>query len=120
MRKKTTRIARPIAASAAATVRIEQREHLADEIAEEAREGDEVDVDREQDELDRHQDDDDVLAVDEDAEHAEREQHRGDRQVVAQTDDHGRPQHALPRRHLADFDGILLGRGRSGPRCPGA
>ena len=52
----------------------EEREDLADEIAEEGREGDEVDVDREQDQLDRHQDDDDVLAVEEDAEDAEREQ----------------------------------------------
>jgi hypothetical protein len=42
------------------------------------REGDEVDVHRQQDQLDRHQDDDDVLAVEEDAEHAHHEQDRGD------------------------------------------
>src|SRR5437763_15369765 len=48
----------------------DQREDLADEIAEERRERDEVDVDRKQDQLDRHQDDDDVFAVDEDAEDA--------------------------------------------------
>jgi hypothetical protein len=47
----------------------EQREDLADHVAEFGREGDEVDVDRQQDQLDRHQDDDDVLAVQEDAEH---------------------------------------------------
>src|ERR1700761_3684956 len=48
-----------------------QHEHgkdLADQIVEEGREGDEVDVDREQHQLDRHQDDDDVLAVEENAE----------------------------------------------------
>ena len=61
----------------------EQREDLADQVAEKGREGDEVDVDREQDQLDRHQDDDDVLAVQEDAEDAEREQDRGDGEVVA-------------------------------------
>src|SRR5688572_5050517 len=41
----------------------EHREHLSDEIAEEGGEGDQIDVHREQDQLDRHQDDDDVLAV---------------------------------------------------------
>src|SRR5882724_12419921 len=55
----------------------EHGEDLADEVAELGREGDEVDVDREQHQLDRHQDDDDVLAVEEDAEDAEREQDRG-------------------------------------------
>src|ERR1700676_3155799 len=49
----------------------DQGEDLADEIAQEGGEGDEVDVDGEQNQLDRHQDDDDVLAVDEDAENAE-------------------------------------------------
>src|SRR5580704_16111851 len=44
------------------------------DVAEEGRERDEIDVDREQDQLDRHQNDDDVLAVEKDAEHAEREQ----------------------------------------------
>src|ERR687884_544432 len=61
----------------------EQREHLADEIAQEGRERDQVDVDREQHQLDRHQDDDDVLAVEENAEDAEREQHRRHGQVMA-------------------------------------
>src|SRR5262249_57421011 len=55
----------------------QQRVDLADQIAEEGREGDQVDVDREQDQLDRHQDDDHVLAVEEDAENADREQDGG-------------------------------------------
>ena len=41
---------------------------------------------REQDQLDRHQDDDDVLAVEEDAEHAEHEQDRADGEIMAQAD----------------------------------
>src|SRR4029453_18352619 len=53
-------------------------EHLAHDIALEDREGDEVDVDREQHQLDAHQDDDDVLAVQEDAEDAQGKEHRGD------------------------------------------
>ena len=43
----------------------------------------------EQDELDRHQDDDDVLAVEEDAEHAEHEQDRADGEVMAEADHDG-------------------------------
>src|SRR2546423_523926 len=46
----------------------EHREDLANEIVEDDREGDEVDVDREQHQLDRHHDDDDVLAIEENAE----------------------------------------------------
>src|SRR6185312_2483418 len=48
--------------------------------------GDEVNVDREQHQLDRHQDDDDVLAVKEDAEDPEREEDRRDGQVMAEPD----------------------------------
>src|SRR5580704_9943709 len=44
----------------------QQRVDLAHEIAEMTREGDQVDVDGKQDELDRHQDDDDVLAIEKD------------------------------------------------------
>src|SRR4051794_11047842 len=69
----------------------QEREDLPDDIAEEGRERHEVDVDREQDQLDRHQDDDDVLAVDEDAEDAQREQDRGDREIMAEADDHISP-----------------------------
>src|SRR5690606_23995315 len=47
---------------------------------------DEVEVHREQDQLDRHQDDDDVLAVEEDAEHAEHEQDRAHDDVVFDPD----------------------------------
>src|SRR4051812_45816905 len=67
----------------------EHGEDLPDEIAEPGREGDEVDIDREQHQLDRHQDDDDVLAVEEDAEDAEREQDGGDGQVMGERDFHG-------------------------------
>ncbi len=69
-------MASPIAASAGSHGQHEQREDLADQIAEERREGHEVDVDRQQHQFDRHQDDDDVLAVEEDAEDADREQDR--------------------------------------------
>src|SRR5437016_2767904 len=67
----------------------DQREHLADQIAEMRRERHQVDVDREQNQLDRHQDDDDVLAVEEDAEDAHREQDGADREIMAQPDRHG-------------------------------
>ena len=49
-----------MAASAAATVSTKSVKTCPREIAEEGREGDEVDVDGEQDQLDRHQQDDDV------------------------------------------------------------
>ena len=60
-----TRIASPIAASAAGDGEHEQGKDLPDNVVQEAREGDEIDVHRKQDQLDRHQDDDHVLAVDE-------------------------------------------------------
>src|SRR5580692_6665188 len=83
-------------------LRRRHREHneridLADDVAEEGRERHQVDVDGEQDELDRHQNNDDVLAVEEDAQDPEREQDRGDRQVMAEPDDHGSPLKPLPR-----------------------
>src|SRR6266851_1184160 len=64
----------------------EHGEDLADQIAEKGREGDEVDVDGEQHQLDRHQDDDDVLAVEENTEDPQREQDRGNRQVMGEAD----------------------------------
>src|ERR1051326_2944762 len=64
----------------------DEREHLADEVAESGGERHQVDVDGEQDQLDRHQDDDHVLAVEENAENPEREQDRGDREVMAEAD----------------------------------
>src|ERR1700726_611426 len=66
----------------------EHREHLADQIVEHDREGDEVDVDREQHQLDRHHDDDDVLAIEEDAEDPCREQDPGDGQVMGEAGHH--------------------------------
>ncbi|EGE55712.1 hypothetical protein RHECNPAF_8900129 [Rhizobium etli CNPAF512] len=66
----------------------EQRKDLSDDVVQEGGEGDHVDVDGKQDQFDRHQDDDDVLAVQEDAEDAKREEDGADRQVVGKTDDH--------------------------------
>src|SRR5438270_7777025 len=66
----------------------EHREDLADQVVEHDREGDEVDVDREQHQFDRHHDDDDVLAVEKDAEDPGGEQDRGDRQVMGETHRH--------------------------------
>src|SRR5689334_7356629 len=66
----------------------EHGEDLADQVAEEGGEGDEVDVDGEQHQLDRHEDDDDVLAVEEDAEDPEREEDRGDGKIVSEPDRH--------------------------------
>src|SRR5216683_2199529 len=64
----------------------EHRENLADEVVQKRREGDEIDIDREQNQLDRHQDDDDVLAIEENAENPQGEEHRGDNEVMGQTD----------------------------------
>src|SRR5437879_3005884 len=66
----------------------EHGEDLPDHVAEVGGEGHQVDVHGEQDQLHRHQDDDDVLAVHEDSEHAHGEQDRGDREVVRQADGH--------------------------------
>src|SRR5690606_3811004 len=73
-----------------------------------ARKGDEIDVDREQHQLDRHQQDDDVLAVEEDAGDADAEQRGAKREVVAQ----GQP---LPEElgHLASPSPVAAS-------CPGA
>src|SRR5271170_1611005 len=69
----------------------DQRIDLPDDVAEEARERDQVDVDGEQNELDRHQDDDDVLAVEKDAQNPQREQDRADRKIVPEPDCHDSP-----------------------------
>src|SRR5665811_530126 len=66
----------------------QKRKNLADDVAEMGGEGDQIDVDREQDQLDRHQDDEHVLAVEEDAENPEREQDRGDREIMSKADGH--------------------------------
>src|SRR6266508_2775670 len=85
----------------------QQREHLADQVAEEGREGDQVDVDREQDQLDRHQDDDHVLAVEKDPEDAKREQDRADGEVMAEPDGHDSP---CPERTLTMSIALALSR----------
>src|SRR5438270_3398583 len=66
----------------------QQREHLADNVAQEGRERHQVDVDREQDQLDRHQYDNDVLAVEEDAEDTERKENCADRKIMPKPDRH--------------------------------
>src|SRR5262245_39350463 len=57
----------------------------------EGRKGDEVQVHGKQHQLDRHQNDDDVLAIEEDAENAEREQDRGNGEIMGEADGHDRP-----------------------------
>src|SRR5690625_1268280 len=74
----------------------EEHENLPRRLAELAREGDEVDVDREQHQLDRHQQDDDVLAVQEDAGHGDAEQHRAKRQEMPEGQPLAHETHALP------------------------
>ena len=115
-RKKMTRMASPIAASAGGDGQHEHREHLAGQVAEEGGERDEVDVHREQDQLDRHQHQDDVLAVEEDAEHAEHEQDRGDGEIMGR----GRSQlHPLAHAGLHVLDRVLGPAARSVRRCSG-
>ena len=75
----------------------EEHEHLPGEVAEEVRERDEVEVDREQHQLDRHQQHDHVLAVEEDADHADREQDRRPAPGRCYSANHGR---RVSARHL--------------------
>ncbi len=77
-------MASPMAASAAATVRINSAKTWPTRSLRCDREGHDVEVDGQQDQLDRHQDDDDVLAVEE--VHAQREQDRPNGQIVTQSD----------------------------------
>src|SRR5215472_11114891 len=69
----------------------EHRKRLADEVAQKDRKGDEIDRHRKQHQFDRHQHDDDVLAVEKDAENPECEEKRGNRQVMREADRHYRP-----------------------------
>src|SRR6266852_2117422 len=62
---------------------------------------------REHDQLERHQDDDHVLAVEEDAENAEREQDRADGEVMAEPDGHDSP---CPERTLTISIALALSR----------
>src|SRR6187200_2017045 len=69
----------------------QEREHLAHQVAEEGGERDEIDVDREQDQLDRHQNDDDVLPIQDDAGDADREQDCRDDEILGEADGHIHP-----------------------------
>ena len=72
----------------------EEHEDLPGHVAQVMREGDEVHVDRQQHQLDGHQQHDQVLAVQEDADHRQREQDAAQRQVVAERE---RPMLMPPR-----------------------
>src|SRR3546814_6139105 len=69
----------------------EHREHLPDEVAEMRRERDQIDVNSQKTQLDRHQNDDDVLPFEEDDEDAEREQDRRHGQIMREADRHHTP-----------------------------
>src|SRR5215469_5941013 len=60
----------------------EEHEYLPVQVPEVAREGDEVEVGGEQQQLDAHQEQDEVLAVEEDTGYCDGEQHRGERQLL--------------------------------------
>src|SRR2546423_9973713 len=66
----------------------QQREHLSDDVAEEGRKCDQINVHREQDQFDGHQDDDDVLPVEKDAEDSQRKQDCPYRKIVSKTNRH--------------------------------
>src|SRR5688572_2698186 len=86
----------------------QKSEHLTHEIAKERGKSNQVDVDGEQDQLDRHQNDDDVLAIEKNSENADGEENRGKGEVVAKADRHSQTpltSDALPRPNLANFNG---------------
>src|SRR4029077_16577665 len=68
----------------------EHGEGLADEIVKKDRKRHEVDADRQQHQLDRHQHDNDVLAVHEDPEDAQREKDRSHPKIMSETNHHYR------------------------------
>src|SRR5690625_1162147 len=70
----------------------EEGEDLPHKVVQVGREGHQVDVHGQQHELDRHQDDDHVLAVQEDAQDPQSEEDRGNRHVMAEPD----LQHQIP------------------------
>ena len=80
VRKKQTRIA------SRRHRKNEQREDLPRQITKERGEGDEVDVDGQKDQFDRHQKDDDVLAVQEQPEDPDHEERRRHRQIMFKAD----------------------------------
>jgi hypothetical protein len=79
-------MASPIAASAAATVSTSSAKICPTILPRNARERDEIEIDGEQDQLDRHQYDDHIFPVEKNAENAEREQDRTDREIVRESD----------------------------------
>ena len=101
-------MARPMAASAAATVRMNSANTWPVRSPSEAEKATRLMFTDEQDQLDRHQDDDDVLAVEDDAGDADREQDRRDDEVMGEADDHAAiPSDARPRGHFLDLDDIV-------------
>ena len=82
-------MARPIAASAAATVRTNSAKTWPVKSPSCAEKATKLRLTDKQDQFDRHQDDDDVLAVEDDAGDAEREQDRRDDEIMREADDHG-------------------------------
>jgi hypothetical protein len=71
----------------------EEHEHLPGHVAQEARERDEVDIDREQHQLDRHQHDEHVAPIEEYPRHADGEQDRAQHEIVRQRR-HGNRKHS--------------------------
>src|SRR3954468_23959127 len=66
----------------------QKREHLPDDVSEKGRKRHQVDVDRQKDQFDRHQNDDDVLTIEEDPQDAQRKQDGADRKIVPKADRH--------------------------------
>src|SRR5581483_5995230 len=86
----------------------EEHEYLPRRVAEEVREADEVQVHREQHQLDRHEQPDQVPAVEEDADDAHRKEHRAEHQVVGEAD-----RHCFPLRSYSFSAGMDTSRTRS-------
>src|SRR5258706_8860034 len=68
-----------------------QRKYLAYEVPEECGKSHKIDVDRQQDQFDRHQNDDYVFPVEENTEYPKRKQNCRNGKVVTKPDAHDRP-----------------------------
>src|SRR5437763_15531150 len=68
-----------------------QRKYLTYEVTKKCGKCHKVDVDRQQDQFDGHQNNDHVFPIEEYSEYPEREQDCCDREIVTKPDDHGRP-----------------------------
>ncbi len=79
----------------------EEHENLAVQIAQVVGEGHEVHVDRQQHQLDGHQQNNQILSVQENADHRQREQNRAQRQEVTQCQAHALASSAALRRQRA-------------------